>query len=396
MLLSLISLKAQNSFYYPYGMGKSYINSSTRMEAMGYSGSAIYDSLQVTSYNPGMWHSFNTVSLQGKLDYSSMSSSKINGNYKTTSLEGFTIKMPIGNYSGLAFGLKSLFRVNSKSIITDHVSFFDESLDFENSIIMNGGVSDFFLGAGYRVTEYLSAGLVANFLFGKYSTRIKTEGESSLYYYNKINNIKGRQLGFGLNWDVPDNYAISLYYDRNLDFKYDQIVDYHIGKDDTLDYKSIDYPSNLQIGVKKHIKPGLIATADINYSSLPNSLSQLTVLGSGKYNDAYLIGAGLEKQPSQEFNPGLLQRMYYRLGGFYRKEGFRPLEENGYGQSYTEKGVSLGLGLPFYNDYSRLDISLIYSIADGFLDSEIGKENKITINFEITSGGLWFNNALRK
>src|SRR6056297_3494080 len=83
ILVNLAITRAQNSFYSKYGLGKSYVNSSVRMEALGYSGSAIYDSLNVTSFNPALWHSFNTVSLQGKLDYSNMTTANIQNHYQT-------------------------------------------------------------------------------------------------------------------------------------------------------------------------------------------------------------------------------------------------------------------------------------------------------------------------
>src|SRR6056297_619281 len=133
LLLGISFINAQNSFYSSYGLGKNYQNASVRMEGLGYSGSAIYDSLSTTSFNPALWHSFQTVSLQGRLDYSSMNTTKLNSNYQTAALGGLNVKLPIGNYTGLAFGIKPSYRVNTESDTAQSTP-----LDYTNEEIISG------------------------------------------------------------------------------------------------------------------------------------------------------------------------------------------------------------------------------------------------------------------
>lgn len=397
IIISFFSISiAQNSFYSKYGLGTNYQNASTRMEGLGYSGSAIYDSLHVTSQNPALWHSFNTVSLQGKLNYSRMTTSKINNNYQTAALAGFTVKMPLGKYSGLAFGLQPSYRVNSESEMSSSQLLSGDSLGYNNHAIIEGGISEVFIGGGYRLTKYLSTGIVLKFLFGKYSSNLKTDLNTRPYYYARERNIKGEQLGLGLFWNVPRNYSISFYHDRNLDFQYNNKVTYYNGTGDTTDYSSIDYLSNYRLGARKYLTSDLVFSADLALSELPQSLMAFNSGLDGSYDNSYLIGFGLEKQPSTEYNPGFFQRMFYRLGGYYKKDGFKPKNNNFTSDQYNEIGISAGLGIPFYNDFSRIDLSMIYSVADGYINPSIGKEKKITINIEITSGGFWFYNALKE
>jgi hypothetical protein len=393
LALSIIFINAQNSFYSGYGLGSNYPGTTTRMEAMGYSGSAIYDSLSVASYNPAVWHSFYSVSLQGKLNYSTMNSTKREGDFNSANLNGFAVKMPLGNYSGMAFGIKPSYRTRSESHLESTVGFFGDSLGYADHVIAKGGISEFFIGGGYRLTRYISAGLMAKFLFGKYSTQLKTEINSKSYYYNKQNSIKGQQLGAGLFLNVPENYSISLYYDRNINFKYNKKVDHHLGKGDTSNYKSANYPAHIKFGVGKFVSPRLVLTADLNYSKMPGNNADFSFLGKGVNQDSYLIGAGIESRPSpEEYQPSFFENMFYRAGLYYREDGIKVDEE----KQLTEMGISLGAGIPFHNNFSRFDFALIYSLTDGFLSQEIGKENKIAINISITSGGLWFFNALRR
>lgn len=391
IFLSVNFINAQNSFYSSYGLGQKYMESTTRMAGLGFSGSAVYDSLNITSYNPALWHSFYTVSLQGELNYSSMSAGNTDGQFQSADLTGFTVKLPLGNYSGLAFGVKPLYRTNSETKVTESIDFDNETLGYENDFLTKGGVSEFYIGGGYRVTKYLSAGLVAKFLFGKYSSRLRTEASTNNYYLNSNKSVKGHQLGGGLHWRVPHNYSVALYYDHNLDFQYDSKVAYQFGPGDTTGYKDINFPSRLQLGLAKNIKPNLVLSSDIVLSQMPQSFSDFSIYGQGEYQDAYQIGIGLEQRPSGDYNATFLESMYYRVGGYYR-QGDYAIDSD----PPTEMGISAGFGLPFYNRFSRLDVAVIYSITDGYLASDIGKENKITIDLEITSGGLWFFNALQK
>ena len=389
LIIGLTFLTAQSSNYSSYGIGIEQRASSTRMEGLGFSGSALYDSLSVTSYNPALWYGFRTVSLQGKVQYSNVKASKVSNEIEMGNFEGFSIKMPLTQYGGFVLGLKPSTRANSE-VLDDKTG---------SKVKIKGGISELYFGGGYRLTKYLSGGLVSRFLFGKYSYLTNTETSYSKYYFSQHQNIRGNILGMGLFWRKPRNYSISFQYNHPVKVSHSKIIEYNRStksgeqnlKNDTTGYSSLDYPKNIKIGLSKHITKRISVTSDLNYSEKMDTEFQIPAEKDFDYTGSYLIGMGMERKPSRRFNAGFLDKLYYRVGAFYENGNIKSKA----GKGRIEKGVSAGIGIPFYSGMSRLDISLLYSETSGFLDESIGKEKKLSINVELTSGGVWFSNALK-
>jgi hypothetical protein len=109
---------------------------------------------------------------------------------------------------------------------------------------------------------------------------------------------------------------------------------------------------------------------------------------NGSLNDAYRFSAGIEYTPDRKGFGNYFTKINYRLGA-YTGEDYRIVE----GNSLTDRGLTVGLGLPFFlprQKVSYLDIAAEYGKMEVSGASGI-EQNYIRINFGFTiNDNTWF------
>ncbi len=390
LLLLLFTLNyAQNSYYSPYGLGLASKPQSIRMQGLGNSGTAISDSISLNSDNPAFWCNFITTSLQGTINFSSLDGEKTEDSPSFSNFSGFSMKFPVGKYMGFAMGLQPITRARGKQFRSDSVYYDNSYINYTNDVELIGGISEGFFGFGYKIGTYLSVGVKSKILFGQYLYQNITDLDADGFHNTitkKKMSIHGNQIGIGLGWNDPKRFSLSIYYNHPISFNYQTDYDYSVGPDSTNSESSSKLPASLQIGFYKKLPARLAISADFHYiNKQENLFNEFNVYETGSCGESVYYGFGLERRPSRDYNRNFLNKFVYRIGAFSKTE---PYYQNS--SRIKEFGITGGIGIPFNMYMSRMDLAVQYSQRSGFLDKSVGKENIISLNIGITTGGLWF------
>ena len=394
VLLLTCSLFGQTSYYSTYGFGLFSPAVSARYLALGQTGVAIPDSISLNISNPALWDGFMTTSVQGQLGASSFTTSSDWPGATQSQFLGFSFKFPIGKDAGFAMGITPYTRMKGIISFSDSIEFYDSMVSYNSDVDVEGGISEFFLGGGYRVSPRLSLGLKTRLFFGSYLTRMATDVDddgSVNTYYREYAVVRGSQLELGSYW-IGQNRKLELgaTYTQNLKFDYYQHFDYYFGNDTTMAVQSLKFPTTFQFGMRRKLGESLAFSADLAYSMVSSSLFKtFSVVNTSSTQNPLYVGIGLEKQPASRINASYWQKIALRTGAFYKTEA---IYEAG---KLSETGISFGVGVPFNHYSNRIDLAVVASIRDGFLSGTIGKETVLSFYASVTTGELWFKRFKR-
>lgn len=392
LLLLLISgsLIGQNSNYSSYGFGLPTPYLSVRSLGLGNTGVAISDSLSLNLANPALWNGFATTSLQGQLGSSMLE----NQQGILTQFLGFSVKFPVGDKIGLALGITPVTRMNGKKSFTDSTSFGSTVVNYSSDVQVSGGISQFFIGGGYRVSPRFQLGLKAQVYFGNYLTKMDTDLDddgSINSYFKKYTIVQGVQIGTGSYWISRDRKSeLALYLDYRLKFESYRMYDFYFGDDSTTSRQAIPYPATFQLGARRKISKSLAFSADVSHSIVSGSLfKDFYVLEKTEVQNPFYIGLGIEKEKPYLPGSNIWQQMALRGGVYYKSE---MIYQSG---GLKESGISIGVGLPFMQNLNRVDLAIVAAIRDGFLNETYGKEKVLSFYISVTTGELWFRKFKR-
>lgn len=393
-ILLIYPLAGQTSYYSSYGFGMSSPAVSVRHLALGQTGVAIPDSISLNRSNPALWSGFITTSIQGQLGLSTFNTSAGMPGSALSQFLGFSFKFPVGKEMGFAMGVTPYSRMKGEISYTDSVDFYGESVTCFSDVDVEGGISEFFIGSGYRLGKRLGVGMKTRLFFGTYLTRMETDidGGKTKSYYRKYAGIEGVQLELGTYWiNSARNFEVGGSYSPNLKFNHYNYYDYYFGDDTTTADRAIQFPTTFQLGLRKKMSGGTLAlSADLAYSIVQSTLFEdFYVVNPSAAQNPFYIGIGLEKLPSQKVYSSYWQRLSWRAGAFYRTEAV--YQSTG----LSELGVSCGAGIPFNRNFNRIDLAVVAAVRDGFLGDTIGKERVLSFYVGVTAGELWFRRIKR-
>ncbi len=394
VFLIAFPLFGQTSYYSSYGFGIESPTVSARYLALGQTQMAITDSIGLNSSNPALWTGFITTSVEGQLGTSFFNSSTGAPGASKTRFLGLSMKFPIGKDIGIAMGITPFTRMIGELTYIDSTNFYGSMVPYRADIGVRGGISQAFIGGGYRLNSHFNLGLKVHLFFGSYLTKMATDidiNESVNSYFRKYTIVDGSQLGLGAYW-TSSNRKLSLgsYLDYNMSFKYSRFYDYYYGDDDSSAAKHIDYPTTLRFGVCQKITKSLAFSADLGYSIVSKTLyKDFFIFEPSESQNPFFVGVGLENQVFPKINAPVWQRISYRAGAFYKTGS---VYQSG---GMSETGVSFGLGIPFNHYSNRIDLAVVASVRDGFLSATIGKEKVMSFYASITTGELWFRRYRR-
>jgi len=394
LFLLTCSLFGQTSYYSSYGFGLSSPAVSARYLALGQTGIAIPDSISLNISNPALWDGFMTTSAQGQLGASTFSTSSGLPGATQSQFLGFSFKFPIGKDAGFAMGITPYSRMKGKLSISDSTEFYDSMVNYSSEVDVEGGISEFFLGGGYRVNPRLSLGLKTRLFFGSYLTRMATDVDddgSVNSYYREYAVVKGSLLEFGAYWiSQSRKLELGATYTQNLKFNYYQHFDYYFGNDTTMAAQSLKFPTTFQFGLRRKLGESLAFSADLAYSLVSSSLfNEFNIVNTSSTQNPIYVGVGLERLPAGRMNASYWQKIALRTGAFYKTETVYQSDK------LTETGVSFGIGVPFNHYSNRIDLAVVASIRDGFLSDTIGQEKLLSFYVSVTTGELWFKRFKR-
>ncbi len=388
------SLFGQNSYYSSYGFGLSSPSIPVRNLALGGTGLAIPDSISLNLLNPALWNGFVTTSLQGQVGTSTVSADPGSPDLVMTQFLGFSFKFPLGKKIGIAMGIMPVTRMTAEKSFSDSTSFGSSMVQYTSDVEVKGGISQFFFGGGYRVNPNFCLGLKTQIYFGNYLTKMATDldidgGVNS--YFRKYTIIQGAQLGLGAYWVSKDRkMEVGTTIDHRLKFDSYRNYDFYFGPDSTTKKKNIPYPSTFQLGVRRKMTGSLALSVDISYSLVPKSLyNDFYVIETSDAQNPFYAGIGFEKATASRPGASIWNQMALRAGAFYKSESIHQFG------GLQETGISFGVSLPFNRHLNRIDLAIVASIRDGFLNETVGKEQVLSFYAGITTGELWFRKFKR-
>jgi hypothetical protein len=144
---------------------------------------------------------------------------------------------------------------------------------------------------------------------------------------------------------------------------------------------TFDFPMHLGGGFALTYKSTLTLTADYLFHDWSNTKSDdpdFNYINSNAYR------FGVEFIPGKFKQLGYFGGIHYRAG-FYHEESY--LEING--KIIKDNGITVGLGLPFLQNKTSINIAYNFGIK-GTLDSELIKETYNSVMLSLTLHDWWF------
>ncbi len=423
---SLVSFgqKLNNSPYTRYGLGE--LSEQTTASYFGISGASValaeFNHLNIS--NPASYSSFIKykpifdVGLFGKVQ--NLKTSDNNSTQSNFALRNFSLGMPIGDKTGIAFGLVPYstvgYDINSYTL--------NEGDSVRYNYEGNGGVNRVFLGVGRTLINKgdsikLSIGANASYLFGTIDNSRSVIFDDATYYNARINDFKtvsGINLDFGLQYSqqINKNLTLAFGFDYTMNnelnvskdyfaynYKYSSFSVIETAKD-TIDYQEdikgkITLPTGIKVGVAATFNQKLTTSIQYeqsnwgDYSEIYNGIDETP----SELNNSSKLAIGFSYTPTlmKDWNSkskNILQKSTYRLG--LKTVNTNIIVNN---TAIKDYGISFGISTPLLSSRSFSSIDLGVDLGKlGTIENDLIEDNyfRIYLGFSLAPSNYdrWF------
>jgi hypothetical protein len=317
------------------------------------------------------------------------------------------IGFPLSKGWGFALGLVPLS--NGYYNITQTISAGDPGYDPNIGEVTSdhkgdGGLTNFFLGTGFKITKNFSIGANLNVLFGQLDRAnqyvFADYANTFSQYYSEKLKINGMNFDYGVHYTaaLKNNYFLNLGLSMTASKKYRSGFETlsvrtaaytaSLYSPDTLTYTNINskdstkLPLTVRIGVSFGKKDKFVAGIDYVTSNWANA----RIEGSSGYlanSKSWLFG--VEFIPDKFSNYSFLSRVEYRLGG-HIADSYLIIND----VQIKELGVSCGIGMRMRNTFSKTNIYFDFTRKTGDLSKGLLNENYFTIGISLNLYDWWF------
>jgi hypothetical protein len=401
------SAYAENSEISPYsrfGYGALSDHTNTTQKAMGGVGIAMRTGKNINFMNPASYAAIDSVTFLFDMaaNFKSLHTSetvdgeKQSGQNYTGGLDYVAIQFPLTRYGGMAIGMVPYSEVG--------YSFGNEITNGTNSHQGSGTVNEVFVGLAARPFKGFTLGLNFSYMFGSLLNDTYVYSDDATSLFERVMEIRdynlrlGVQYGFNINAD--HEVTLGAIYQPKKSFrghaygtKYDVSQDSSV---DTIGYGSMrgryDMAPTYGAGISYSYKQKLTVEADFTYQPWKNVkyalIEGFDKAGEDQFNNRWKASVGAELVPF--FRGNYLQRMSYRLGGYYSTD-YIMVGTN----SVKEYGASLGLGLPAPSTKTMINFTFEYRHREAS-PQKLVSENYFQFTLGINVNELWFwQNKLR-
>lgn len=425
LLFSAPSAMAQSgtlSPYSMYGLGSLVDQSNSASRGMNGVGQAFREGNQINYLNPASYSCVDSLtfifdagmSLQRTL----FKDGTVTKGANTADFEYFIAGFRAAKHLGIGFGLVPYtdmgYNFTSTSPVSNYAQYpYDPkytSTTQTTTYVADGGLHEFFVGAGWEPVRNFSVGVNAAFMWGDIARAVSStfsdNSVNSIYkiYSQKVTSYK---LSFAAQYTQPlnkhDNITVGLTVTPghklggDADLKYISTNSVS-SKSDTIPCVAKDgfsMPTEIAIGFAyKHTdkwKLGIDYTYQ-NWGSI-SSTNYLkpdgTAVGTtGSYDNRHKINAGGEwcRNPNGR---SFLDRVRCRAGVSYASNYLKINTSDGIKDGPREVSASIGFGLPIINSYNNrsvLNVGFQWVNESG----SVIKENTFRINIGLTFNERWF------
>ncbi len=387
-----------SSPYSRFGLGDLQGTVFPEYNALGGGVTALSNAYSINPYNPATYNSFGTNSfllstggMHKTTKMKNVSESQITNN---TSFSHLTIAFPVSKKIGASIGMLPYsnigYELNSRN-------------DEYNSDLMysgDGGVSKVYFGGAYQLSEEISVGANAAYLFGGLNRRKKVVHSDESFLNSRSNskiNLQGYYYEIGVLYkkDLSENKGLTVGVTANnnseIRVKRSEIIEtfeysgvFELPKDtfeNITEWGYVVLPQYISVGLTYREGKKLLLVADY---SLQNWAEYRLFNESDNLNNSMRISGGIEYTPEYNSVTKYYKRMQYRLGTAYCNT---PLQFDN--NQLTEKSISIGVGIPVKRSRTKYDLSVTLG-ERGTTDNNLIKEQFIRFGLSVSYDGIWF------
>ncbi|MBN8704684.1 MAG: hypothetical protein J0L62_02330 [Bacteroidetes bacterium] len=379
------------------GIGTLQSKTTPAMTGIGGSGSALSGSSYFNSMNPAQWvYSRNTHLISGftyqGLTQSTSAASSFSGNID---FNGLLFIIPVK--TDWSFGLSlSPYSITGYEINT--TGNYDGETTQEQ-YVGSGGISQFGIGTGYRVTPDMSVGGTFSFYFGNIKKGRTVTYDATAQSTERVtsNKLSGIGLSFsGLSLIKNSLFTADdrLFASAILDLPFSlsgtsEVQNFSDQVDDTILTSSsttLSLPVSFRLGLGYERNRQFSAALDFVFSK--TSGMEYSNLTNDPTGDILTLMFGVAYLPDNNTGARYLERIQYKAGYFIGKNHIILA-----GKDQDETGFTAGLGLPLPGVKSVLDLSGGVTWK-GYLNDTSIKDTQYSFSLGINLTELWFQKRI--
>ena len=367
---------------------------------MGGVGYAMNSGRQINAMNPASYAAIDSLTFlfDMGLNYNTIWSSENGVKSKDYSggIDYITLQFPVTKYMGVSAGMIPFSSVG--------YSFGDEIVHGSNSREGIGGINQLYVGVGANLYKNLYLGANVSYLFGTIindAYAYTDHGSTSLF--ERVMQIRDWRVQFGAQYSIDfgskNRGTIGVVYSpgkallgKTWGTYYDISVEN--AKPDTVGETKLknkySLASSLGVGLNWEWNKKLMAEVDFTYEpwkdakSAPiiNENTGDVVFENAQFDNRWKVAAGLQYTP--KVRGSYLQRITYRIGGFYNHDYVLVN-----GNNLRDYGISAGFGLPAPKSKTMINIGFEWRRREAHPATLI-KEDYFNISLGINFNEMWF------
>ena len=323
--------------------------------------------------------------------------------------------IPLTKWWRTSFGIQPFSEVSYMTTKNLYEVENGDSLFSQSVFDGTGGITKLYWGHAFKITEDLSLGFNANYMFGKETRAITFMFPDSTYMLNsrklKETNISNFTFDFGLQYShsLNEQYTLGVGLTYSLPMQLsvtDQSVEYTFLRKGTLEYardtispfneyeSTLEMPTVVGLGLSIIRNNKWMIGLDATYSewSMPKYVENTSNNIFGKwdafeYSQSLRFALGGEKM-GDHFSNSYLGKMSFRAGMHFEQGKLQILNQTeGDYEMMNDFGVHVGLSFPVRKMKSLINISFqwgFYGVED------ILKKNYAQIGISLSTSDTWF------
>lgn len=397
--------QAISSPYTSNGIGEISFQGLPHNFAMGELGIGNPSSWNINIENPSLL-TYNTLStfqvgIQG--DFRRFSTDSVSSRESGLGLRYMAMSFPVISRSRwvTSLALLPLSTVNYHTVFSSTI---DDTYRTQTDYYGDGGVSQFIWANGFRVSQSLSLGFRASYIFGNINNEanIKLVNDSTglvsagdpIVAYKEVTSYSDINLAFGASYHIRlsdrrylylgATYGISsdlkgkrdIFYERQTVFGR-LIQEQEISKNNPT---SFEFPVTLGFGLSYEVLSKFKVGFDIRSKRWANTETE----NSGDiFRNTTSMSIGSEYIPNYQNVSSYLARAKYRVGVSYKESPY--ILNN---RKINDFGINFGIALPMISA-SSLDLGVKYGVR-GTTKSDLIRENYFQFVLGATINDRWF------
>lgn len=379
------------------GYGLQNCNSGARSSGFGYLSVIGSDSLGINLNSPATWQGPATARLGIHGNYSRTETSDVHGSNMSDlfGLSGIGIAIPVGFNSYFGITLNPYTRMDYNWTIeeTNSTSGYTTTRKHHG----RGGLSQGLIAFSIPVRENLRIGISGRAIFGKTDRRweidfndLSTNNTSRTF----SDRYKGVGFSFSMNYEnIENGWMGGFVFNTPLGVQIQRqeliMSGRYVELDSTFDLdEKFDLPADLVIGFgKKYNRHSFgFETSWHGWNS-----DMKPELNTSSFVNAFRFSLGWEWIPDYRLYDPIWETMTYR-SGIYILDNY---SEGSFQNQASKIGITSGLGVPYNNGHSRIDIGLDLNILGNESDDGVNEKSAVlTVGFNHSQ--FWFVKRQRR